>query len=94
MKKEVTFCDSCGAQMTNQDIYNKDVFGIVVDHIEPAKYLYITKNTKTSCGSSSKGAYMRGTHFCGEACFARELTAMLRECHLKLQVTPVLAVAA
>ena len=73
MKREETYCDSCGHQMSYQDSDgNTDHSGILLFNYVSASAKY-----KHSCGTSSAAFGVHGTHFCSYSCFEKELNTFL-----------------
>jgi len=76
MKREVTFCDVCGSQMTYTHVDG--------DHDDAGFFLSapldICVKTRTDCGSSSSVVFRTtATEYCSVKCIETQLTAALEQ---------------
>ena len=83
MKREETYCDCCGKQMTTLSANgNQDWEGVRLspDNKDDASVIHVSMSKVHSCGTSDKAEWLHGREFCSFECFHDRAVDWLDRC--------------
>ena len=90
MKREETYCDICGKQMTEYTNGRSELTGVRLlvysgDAVVPNPAITSYFKRQTSWGSSSGADHLHGKDFCCYKCFEASITKWLAEIKLRFE---------